>query len=160
MAGPGPRKNYLEDNKYFMSVAALTAERSRDPNTQVGACIVKDGEVISVGYNHLPIGDDQPYWGKEYPDSKYLYVTHAILNAKGADLNGASVYTTLFPHNKCAINIIITGIKKVIYLHDNYTDKPWCVASRNMLNTKKILLEQMKPIDVDLRETPADPFEK
>lgn len=119
------RTDYIEWDDYFMGIALLSAQRSKDPNTQVGSCIVKDKKIVGVGYNGFPTGcsDTQLPWGKEdvYEDTKYAYVCHAELNAicnKGTEsLEGATLYTTLFPCNECAKLIIQSKITNVIYLH-------------------------------------------
>ena len=123
------REDYLNWEEYFMAVAKLTAMRSKDPNTQVGACIVgTDNRILSVGYNGAPNGfdDDKFPWAREGNplDTKYLYVCHAernaILNFKGSrrDLENAVIYVDLFPCNECAKEIIQSGIKEVVYLSD------------------------------------------
>ena len=122
------REDYISWDEYFMGVALLAAKRSKDPNTQVGACIVNENKkIMSVGYNGFPLGcsDDAFPWDRtadnDY-DTKYPYVCHAelnaILNNAGAPLNGCSVYVALFPCNECAKAIIQCGIKKVFYLSD------------------------------------------
>ena len=123
------RKDYISWNAYFMGLAILSAERSKDPNTQVGACIVnEDKRIVSVGYNGAPNGlndDTDMKWDREGDmlDTKYAYVCHselnAILNSK-ANLKDCTLYVTLFPCNECAKAIVQTGIKKVIYLSDKY----------------------------------------
>lgn len=114
------RKDYLSWDAYFMGIALLSAQRSKDPGTQVGACIVgADKKILSVGYNGMPIGcsDDVMPWEREGAprDTKYLYVCHAelnaILNYSGGRLQGARLYTTLFPCNECAKAIIQAGIR-------------------------------------------------
>ena len=137
------RKDYLSWDEYFMGIAMLSSYRSKDPNTQVGACIVNSSnKIMSVGYNGLPIGcsDDEFPWertGDEY-DTKYPYVCHAelnaILNAGGADLTGCKIYVALFPCNECAKAIIQCGIKKVCYLSDKYKDTDSTKASKKMFD--------------------------
>lgn len=138
------RKDYISWDEYFMGVAYLSSMRSKDPNTQVGACIVsEDNKILSMGYNGLPIGcdDDEFPWVRESEnplDNKYFYSTHselnAILNYRGGSLEGAKIYVTLFPCNECAKAIIQCGIKKIIYAEDKYADTPSVVASKKMIN--------------------------
>ena len=123
------RENYISWDAYFMGLAILSAERSKDPNTQVGACIVNDDKrIVSVGYNGAPNGlndDTDMRWEREgnMIDTKYAYVCHselnAILNSK-TNLKNCTLYVTLFPCNECAKAIVQTGIKKVVYLSDKY----------------------------------------
>ena len=136
------RKGYISWDEYFMGIAVLAAQRSKDPSTQVGACIVdNDHKIVSIGYNGMPRGtcdDNMPWEHGEGLDSKYLYVCHAefnaILNTRGALLNGCTIYVSLFPCNECAKAIIQTGIKKVIYMSDKYSDSESTLASKRMLD--------------------------
>ena len=137
------RNDYISWDEYFMGIAMLAAKRSKDPNTQVGACIVsKDNIIISTGYNGMPKGcsDDEFPWersGEEEIETKYPYVVHAelnaILNSNGRDLRGSRIYVALFPCNECAKAIIQSGIKEVIYLSDKYTGTMGNLASKRML---------------------------
>lgn len=136
------RKDYISWDEYFMGVAVLSGMRSKDPNTQVGACIVsKDNKILSMGYNGFPIGcsDDEFPWCREGEglESKYLYSTHselnAILNYRGGSLEGAILYVTLFPCNECAKAIIQSGIKEIVYDSDKYADTVSTKASKKML---------------------------
>jgi len=136
------RNNYITWEEYFMGIAILSALRSKDPSTQVGACIANDdNKVVSIGYNGMPQGlkDDQMPWGHgEGLESKYLYVCHAefnaILNSQIANLKGTKIYVTLFPCNECAKAIIQTGIKEVIYLDNKYENSIESQASRKMFD--------------------------
>ncbi len=137
------REDYLSWDEYFMGVALLSAQRSKDPGTQVGACIVgQDNKILSMGYNGMPIGcsDDEMPWDRDGAplDTKYLFVCHAelnaILNHGRAGLEGAKVYTTLFPCNECAKAIIQSGIREVIYLQDKYADTDSVIASKRMFD--------------------------
>jgi dCMP deaminase len=137
------REDYLSWDEYFMGVALLSAQRSKDPGTQVGACIVgKDNKILSMGYNGMPIGcsdDDMPWARDGAPlETKYLYVCHAefnaILNHGRAGLEGARVYSTLFPCNECAKAIIQSGMREVIYLQDKYADTDSVIASKRMFD--------------------------
>ena len=138
-----PRTDNLNWDEYFMGIAHLSSLRSKDPSTQVGACIVDgDNKVVSIGYNGMPrgISDNEIPWGHgEGLESKYLYVCHAEFNAilntrNGSALKGCKIYVTLFPCNECAKAIIQTGIKEIIYLDDKYHDHVEQNASRNMLD--------------------------
>ncbi len=137
------REGYLSWDEYFMGIALLSAQRSKDPGTQVGACIVgQDNKILSMGYNGMPIGchDDEMPWARDGAplDTKYLYVCHAelnaILNHGRSGLEGAKVYTTLFPCNECAKAIIQAGIREVIYASDKYEGTPANVASKKMFD--------------------------
>jgi dCMP deaminase len=147
------RNDYISWDEYFMGVALLSAKRSKDPHTQVGACIVNaSNKIVGAGYNGLPSGcdDDQFPWVKEgdFLQTKYPYVCHAelnaILNNIGMDLSGCKIYTALFPCHECAKAIIQSGIKEVIYLSDKYAQTDSALASRNMLekagvNCRKVM---------------------
>ena len=146
------RTDYITWDEYFMGVALLAAKRSKDPNTQVGACFVDENNVIiSTGYNGLPIGcsDDDFPWNRDGENNKYAYVVHAelnaILNATGKSLRGARVYVALFPCNECAKAIIQSGIKEVIYLSDKYADTDGTKASKWMLKAAGVKMTQLKP---------------
>lgn len=132
--------------KYFMDIAKLTAKRSSDPNTQVGACLVnKSQQIIGLGYNDMPKGcpEDAFPWSRDNDnplETKYPYIVHAeanaILNAQGK--KGDTLYTTLFPCHECAKLIIQAGIKKVVYDEDKYHDQWQWIASRKLLQTAGI----------------------
>lgn len=136
-----------------MGVAQLAAQRSKDPNTQVGACIVNDDNMIlSVGYNGLPAGcsDDDFPWAREGDvyDTKYAYVCHAelnaILNSGTADLRGSTIYVSLFPCEGCTKALIQKGVKEVIYESDKYHDMPATMAARRMLDAAGVKYTQYK----------------
>ena len=136
------KKDYISWDEYFMGIALLSANRSKDPNTQVGACIVsQDNRILSIGYNGAPRGlhDDVMKWDREgsFLDTKYAYVCHgelnAILNYRG-DLTGSKIYVGLFPCNECAKAIIQAGIKEVIYKEDKYADSDNVIASKKMFD--------------------------
>ena len=146
------RQDYISWDEYFMGVALLAARRSKDPSTQVGACIVSPEKIIiSTGYNGLPNGcsDDEYPWGREGEETKYPYVVHAelnaILNAGGRVLRGAKLYVALFPCNECAKAIIQSGIKEVIYLSDKYAATDVVKASKRMLDSGGVAYRQLKP---------------
>lgn len=146
------REDYISWDEYFMGVSLLASMRSKDPNTQVGACIVgDDNKIISVGYNGFPRGcsDDEFPWERtadSQNDTKYPYVCHAelnaILNAGGQSLSGARIFVALFPCNECAKAIIQSGIKEVIYISDKYADTPATLASKMMFNAAGVKLTQ------------------
>jgi dCMP deaminase len=148
----GKRTDYISWDEYFMGVALLASKRSKDPNTQVGACIVDDNNVIlTTGYNGFPIGcsDDEFPWDREGDVTKYPFVVHAelnaILNASGKNLKGSRIYVDLFPCNECAKAIIQSGIKEIVYLSDKYADTQGVKASKLMLTTAGVKLTQFRP---------------
>lgn len=145
------RQDYLSWDEYFMGIALLSAGRSKDNNTQVGACIVSDeNKVLSVGYNGMPIGcndDDMPWEREGEPlDTKYPYVCHAelnaILNRITGSLKGARIYVSLFPCNECAKAIIQSGIKEVVYIEDKYADTDSVKASKMMFDLSGVKYRQ------------------
>ncbi len=156
------RKDYISWDEYFMGIALLSAKRSKDPSTQVGACIVNQySKIVGIGYNGFPIGcdDDTLPWGKtsdDINDTKYPYVVHAEANAilnSTKDLHGARVYVALFPCNECTKLIIQSGIKEIIYLSDKYKDTDSVKASKKMLDLAKVTYRQLdlggKKIEID-----------
>ncbi len=142
------RQDYLSWDQYFMGIALLSAKRSKDPNTSVGACIVgANNKILSVGYNGMPIGcsDDEFPWertGENPLDTKYLYVCHAELNAllnyTGTNLSGSRIYTTLFPCNECTKALIQSGIREIIYMEDKYSDTASVIAAKKMMKAAGI----------------------
>uniref|UniRef100_A0A183BHG6 Probable deoxycytidylate deaminase n=1 Tax=Globodera pallida TaxID=36090 RepID=A0A183BHG6_GLOPA len=147
------RTDYLSWDEFFMGVALMAAQRSKDPVTQVGACIVMENMVVGVGYNGMPIGclDDEMPWGKEDADplnNKYLYVCHAemnaILNKNSASVNGSTLYTTLFPCAECAKMIIQSRISRVVYLHDKKGVQ--MEASRRLFTVTGVQFSQYVPL--------------
>ncbi|MDU4959687.1 MAG: dCMP deaminase family protein [Sporomusaceae bacterium] len=143
-------QDYISWDEYFMGIALLSAMRSKDPNTRVGACIVnEDNHIVSIGYNGLPAGcsdDEYPWTGSgDTLDTKYPYVCHAELNAilnATASLKGCRLYTALFPCNECTKAIIQSGIKEVVFLSDKYHDTDICKASRRMLASAGVFYRQ------------------
>lgn len=142
------RDVYLKWDEYFMGVALLSAQRSKDPNTQVGACIVnEDNRIVGVGYNGFPSGisDDEFPWDKE----KHLYVVHAeenaIINRFSADLKNCTIYVSMFPCNRCTQVIIQSRIKKIVYMYDKNPHQEAVIASKRMLNAKNIEYIQYEP---------------
>ncbi len=147
------RRDYISWDEYFMGIAMLSAYRSKDPNTQVGACIVdKHDKIVGIGYNGFPIGcsDDVLPWEKESDDrnmTKYPYVVHAEANAilnSTKDLHGARMYVALFPCNECAKLIIQSGIKEILYLSDKYKDTDIVKASKKMLDMAGVKYRQLE----------------
>ncbi len=139
----GKREDYINWDEYFMGVAHLSGMRSKDPNTQVGACIVSNkNKILSMGYNGFPNGcsDEDFPWEREGEEleTKYPFVTHselnAILNYRGGSLEGTKLYVSLFPCNECAKAIIQAGIKTVVYDSDKYAGTPMNVASKKMFD--------------------------
>ena len=147
------RRDYITWDEYFMGVALFSMQRSKDSNTQVGACIVSDeNKILSVGYNGMPTGcnDDDMPWGRDGAglDTKYPYVCHAELNAilnSGTSLKGARLYVTLFPCNECAKAIIQSGIGEVVYLSDKYADSESTRASKMMFGMVGVKCRQYVP---------------
>jgi len=148
------REDYISWDDYFLGIALLAARRSKDPGTQVGACIVSpQNKIVSIGYNGMPFGcsDDVFPWNREGEtlETKYPYVCHAelnaILNASGRDLQGCRIYVPLFPCNECAKAIIQSGIKKVMYLSDKYSETEIVIASKRMLSAAGVELVQLQP---------------
>lgn len=156
------RTDYINWAEYFMGIALFSANRSKDPSTQVGACIVSENnKILSIGYNGAPIGydDETMNWSREgnFLDTKYPYVCHAelnaILNFRGTTLENSKIYVDLFPCNECAKAIIQSGIKKVIYLSDKYKDTDEVKAAKQIFDkcgveyiqyvktNKKVILE-------------------
>lgn len=145
------RQDYISWEEYFMGVAILAAQRSKDSSTQVGACIVsRDRKILSVGYNGMPVGcsDDEMPWEREGEllDTKYAYVCHAelnaILNNDGRSLKGTTIYVTLFPCNECAKAIIQCGITEIVYIEDKYAEEPNYIAAKRMLDMAGVKYRQ------------------
>ncbi|XP_067664124.1 deoxycytidylate deaminase-like isoform X2 [Haliotis asinina] len=149
------REGYLEWPEYFMAIAFLSAQRSKDPRTQVGACIVnKEKKIVGIGYNGMPNGcsDDRMPWGRDAENvlqTKHLYVCHAelnaVLNKNSADVKDCTIYVALFPCNECAKVVIQSGIKEVVYYSDKYHDKPEFIASKTLLDLAGITYRQYRP---------------
>jgi dCMP deaminase len=148
------RTDYLSWDEYFMGLAMLSAMRSKDPSTQVGACIVNENKkIVGIGYNGFPIGcEDEEYpWEREgeWLDTKYPFVCHAelnaILNSAGGHLNGSTIYVGLFPCNECAKAIIQSGIKHVVYLSDKYDTTDSTRASKRMFDSTGVEYRKLIP---------------
>lgn len=147
------RTEYISWDEYFMGVALLSGKRSKDPNTQVGACIVNaQNKIVGAGYNGLPIGcdDDRFPWEKQgdFLQTKYPYVCHAelnaILNNIGMNLYGCRIYTALFPCNECSKAIIQSGIREVIFLSDKYAGTDSFVASKKLLDSAGVTYRKVE----------------
>ncbi len=151
----GKRTDYITWEEYFMAIAQLSAKRSKDPNTQVGACVVNGKKrIIGIGYNGFPTGcsDDELPWSREgeYLRTKYPYVCHAEMNAitnasNKNELDGATIYVSLFPCNECAKLMVQVGIKEVVYLDDKYPDQDIFVAARRIFDMAGIRCRQLVP---------------
>jgi dCMP deaminase len=151
----GKRTDYITWDDYFMGIAILSSFRSKDPNSQVGACIVSpQNKIVGIGYNGFPIGcsDDELPWTREADcpyNTKYPYVCHAELNAimnkNAADLAGCTLYVTLFPCNECAKLIIQSSIRRIVYLSDKYHDSESSRAARRMFDMCAIVYEPFRP---------------
>ena len=148
------REDVLSWDEYFMAVALLSAGRSKDPNTQVGACVANSrNRIVGVGYNGFPRGcaDEELPWAREgdWLDTKYPYVCHAevnaVLNAIDRNLEGCRIYVGLFPCNECTKVIIQAGIGEIIYLSDKYRDTDPVRASRLMLDKAGVRYRQFTP---------------
>ena len=156
----GKRQDYISWDEYFMGVAILSGRRSKDPNTQVGCCIVSaDNKILSMGYNGLPRGcsDDEFPWAREGDSlhTKYFYVTHselnAILNFRGGSLEGAKLYVSLFPCNECAKAIIQSGIKEVIYDSNKYEGTAAVMASMKMFDAAGVNYHKYHRTDREIK---------
>ncbi|MBE5901216.1 MAG: dCMP deaminase family protein [Lachnospiraceae bacterium] len=156
------RQDYISWDEYFMGVSILSGMRSKDPNTQVGACIVsEDNKILSMGYNGFPMGcsDDEFPWTREGDplENKYFYTTHselnAILNYRGGSLEGAKLYVSLFPCNECAKAIIQAGIKTIVYESDKYAMTPSTIASKRMLDAAGVEYYQYKHTNREVKLT-------
>lgn len=160
------RETYLSWDEYFMGVAVLSSMRSKDPSTQVGACIVKNNRILSIGYNGTPNGFEDKFfpWGREgkFLSTKYPFVCHAEMNAisnfegNKKDFNGSKLYVTLFPCNECAKLVIQNGIKEIIYLEDKYKDTDGVKASKIMFDTcgvkyKEFPKDNKEKIEVNIK---------
>jgi dCMP deaminase len=158
------RQDYISWDEYFMGIALLSAKRSKDPSTQVGACIVNQyNKIVGIGYNGFPIGcdDDLLPWDKTSEnenDTKYPYVVHAEANAilnSTKDLHGSRIYVALFPCNECTKLIIQSGVVEIIYLSDKYRDTDSVKASKKMLDMAGVSYRQLdlggKQIVIDFK---------
>lgn len=153
------RSDYIGWDEYFMGIALLSAKRSKDPSTQVGACIVNsEKKIVGVGYNGLPTGcdDDAFPWAREgdFLNTKYPFICHAelnaILNSISRDLNGCSIYVDLFPCNECAKAIVQSGIKEVVFLEDKYADTDRVKASKMLFDHAGVSYRKLVPAHLDI----------
>jgi dCMP deaminase len=149
------REDYLSWDDYFMGIALLSAQRSKDPSTQVGACIVdENNKIVGIGYNGFPRGcsDDELPWARKSPDvkdTKYPYVVHAEVNAilnSTVKLQNARIYVALFPCNECAKMIIQAGIKEIVYLSDKYESTDSVKAAKKMLKMAGVGMRRLEPV--------------
>lgn len=156
------RKDYISWDEYFMGLAMLSSKRSKDPSTQVGACIVnKEKKIVGIGYNGFPIGccDEDFPWERDgdWIETKYPFVCHAelnaILNSVSHNLKGATIYVGLFPCNECAKAIIQSGIKEVVFLSDKYKEADNNIASKKMLDAASVQYRKLIPIHKELSIT-------
>lgn len=154
------RNDYINWDKYFMGVSILSAMRSKDPNTQVGACIVnKRKRIVGIGYNGLPYGcdDDSFPWSNtgSFLDAKYPYVVHAEANAilnSITDLSDCTIYTSLFPCHECVKLIIQSGIKEIVYCSDKYNGTDSDIAAKKMLDAANVEYRKIKKIKLTLED--------
>ena len=154
------RKDYISWDEYFMGVALLSAKRSKDPNTQVGACIVNaDSRIVGIGYNGLPRGcDDSKFpWENsgDLADTKYPYVVHAEANAilnSTQSLKGSKIYVSLFPCHECTKLIIQSGIAEIIYMDNKYKDGDSHKAAMKMVESAGIRTRQIKLLEVKVND--------
>ncbi|XP_062030059.1 uncharacterized protein LOC133745916 [Rosa rugosa] len=156
---PSKRKGYLTWDDYFMAIAFLSAERSKDPNRQVGACLVsQSGIILGIGYNGFPRGcsDDKLPWAKisrtgDPLETKYPYVCHAevnaILNTNHASAAGQRLYVTMFPCNECAKIIIQSGVAEVVYFVEKRLNNPdiTYIASHKLLSMAGVKVRKHQP---------------
>lgn len=156
------RADYISWDEYFMGIALLSAMRSKDDNTQVGACIVNsENKILSLGYNGMPIGcaDSVMPWRRNGAplDTKYMYVCHAelnaILNSPFGSLKGSRIYSTLFPCNECAKAIIQSGISEIIYMSDKYADSDSDLAAKKMFDMVGIKYRKYNPTGREIKIT-------
>ncbi len=150
----GKRTDYISWDEYFMAIALLSGLRSKDPNTQVGACVANaQNKIVGVGYNGFPIGcsDDDLPWAREgkYLNTKYPYVCHAelnaVLNSISFDLRDCRIYVALFPCNECTKVIIQAGIREIVYLSDKYRETDSVLASKVMLEKSNTSFRRFRP---------------
>jgi dCMP deaminase len=157
---PKKREDYLHWDDYFMGIALLSAQRSKDPSTQVGACIVdENNKIVGIGYNGFPRGcsDDELSWARKAADvkeTKYPYVVHAEVNAilnSTVKLNNAKMYVALFPCNECMKMIIQAGIKEIVYLSDKYAETDSVIAAKRMCDMAGVAYRKLETRLKDLK---------
>lgn len=150
--------DHITWDEYFMGVSLLSAKRSKDPSTKVGACIVnKDKRIVGIGYNGFPQGclDENFPWDRDgdFLDTKYPYVIHAEPNAilnSTTKLDDCSIYVSLFPCHECTKLIIQSGIKEIVYMDDKYNGTDSDLAAKRMLNASGVKYRKIKKIGVDI----------
>lgn len=154
------RKDYVSWDECFMAMAMLIAQRSKDPSTQVGACIVNQNHIVmGLGYNGLPRGlnDDDYPWSKKdgnFSETKYPYVVHAELNAilnSQQRLAECTMYVTLFPCNECSKAIIQSGITRLVYFSDKHAHKESTIASKKMLQDAGVEVVEFENKNLQLK---------
>ena len=142
--------------RYYMKTALKISESSKDPNTKVGAIIVRNNKIIGSGINEMPkkLNSEFP-WERngDFVNTKYAYVEHAEINAildamdKGCtDLSNSEIYVTLFPCNECAKVIVQLGIKNIYYYSDKYHDEPSTIASRKIFEVCGVTTENISSL--------------
>ena len=150
---------HISWDQYFMGVSKLSALRSKDPSTKVGACVVSaDNRIVGVGYNGMPYGtdDEKAPWGREgrFLETKYAFVVHAELNAilnSTKELKGCRLYVSLFPCHECAKAIIQSGIKEIIYEDDKYNGTESDIASKRMLDAAGVTYRKIEKVLVEVK---------
>lgn len=144
-------------DNYYMGLALFAAQKSKDPNTKVGSCIVdvNKNTVVGTGFNGFPRHSDESFfsWDRTSEntlDTKYPFVVHselnAILNSTQVDMNHCIMYTTLFPCNECAKAIVQKGIKSVIY-YEKFTDDKYRdieKSTNHLFNSARVLCQEYK----------------
>ena len=151
---PGKRASVISWDEFFMRVAIAASMRSKDPKTQVGACIAgADQRILSVGYNGTPagMGDDEFPWEDSADPllDKHSYVIHAetnaILNYRGSlrDFEGATIYVTLYPCKECAKVLAQAGIREVVYLNIKHEDTDYNDVARAVLERCGVAVRRM-----------------
>lgn len=159
------REDFLSWDEYFLGIALLSAKRSKDPHTQVGACIVNgENRIVGIGYNGFPLGcpDEDFPWEREggFLETKYPYVVHAEQNAilnSTAKLSGCRIYVSLFPCHECAKTIIQSGIREVVYISDKYAATDSIIASKRMLEAAGVSWRQAPDQEVSVSLLPSRP---
>lgn len=145
-------------DEYFCGLVSLTAMRSKDPNTQVGAAIVNaDKRVIGMGYNGMPNGDDTFPWAREgqREETKYPYVIHAEMNAilnTTSSTKGATLYVSLFPCSECAKFVSQAGIKEVCFIDDKYHDTEDAKIARFIFEKAGVATRKVAPVEIELKK--------
>jgi len=115
------------NDQNFINIAKEISSASKCVSKQVGAVIVKNGRILSTGYNGTPTGytNCSTHWDGEYTKEHHewskTYEIHAEMNAiiwaarEGISIDGATIYVTLEPCSDCSKNLIASGIKRIVY---------------------------------------------